>query len=109
MALFTKLFSRDVEPYDTKTRWYKIHIKSDGTTPSLVDHDSFFSGVTFDGTTYVVFDSSDKMVIDYEIHSDLTTGTSVTFQKAIYVGGISLRLKILPPDRYRDMIIYVKI
>lgn len=109
MALFTKLFSRDVEPYDTKTRWYKIHIKSDGTTPSLVDHDSFFSGVTFDGTTYVVFNSTDKMVIDYEVHADLKNGTSVTFQKAIYLGAVSMRLRIPPADRYSDMIVYVKI
>lgn len=107
MALFTKLFERNHNPYDIPgARWYKFHLTSDGTTPTLVSSD--IPTATLSISKRLRIPSGYKFV-DYIAIFKSIAGNGSGYTKSVYFINADETLEIvLPPvDRYTEADVYI--
>ena len=110
MALFTKLFTRDVEPYSTKTRWYQVVIKNN----AIISHDFKQNISLVVGSTglFISFPDLKKISIltyypDAYMTAPDSSNRSYTKQVLITANG-ECRIPINPPGvSYDKLIVYI--
>ena len=120
MALFTKLFERNFNPYDIPgARWYKVHVTSNGTniTIDFAKSDLPDTQIGVDGVRNIRIGNtptSPKVftVIDYVVDFRSTQGTSGTFTKLVNVFAAadvySVQLPVAARYSELDLYLYLK-
>ena len=111
MALFTKLFERDRNPYDLKGRWYKIHVTSTGSSLSIDFNNSDLkqNEVTPNGTSGLRIKSAGRHIIQYVLDVGYISGSGASFTPQFYIAATEVEIKLPNANRYSSLNAYVYI